>query len=67
MGGFLSHEGGGVRGGLTFVTKKVGFFFEGFPYYHSTLMEKRQNFAQDLNSTMEHTPLSIAEVSIAIT
>ena len=30
MGGFLSHEGGGVRGGLTFVTKKC-FFIEGFP------------------------------------
>ena len=26
VGGFLSHEGGGVRGGLTFVTKKVFFF-----------------------------------------
>ena len=32
MGGFLSHEGGGVRGGLTFVTKKVFFLNEGFPY-----------------------------------
>ena len=34
MGGFLSHEGGGegVRGGLTFVTKKVVFLNEGFPY-----------------------------------
>ena len=32
MGGFLSHEGGGdVRAGLTFVTKKVVIFFEGFP------------------------------------
>ena len=32
MGGFLSHEGGGgVREGLTFVTKKVVFLNEGFP------------------------------------
>ena len=30
VGGFLSHKGG-VRGGLTFVTKKVVLFFEGFP------------------------------------
>ena len=30
----MSHKrggGGGVRGGLTFVTKKVVIFFEGFP------------------------------------
>ena len=27
----MSQERGGVRGGLTFVTKKVVIFFEGFP------------------------------------
>ena len=30
-GWFFVTRGGGVRGGLTFVTKKVVIFFEGFP------------------------------------